>query len=210
MFEYRCKYKHTCTTSSSKESILWVHKLHQLIVQYAAAVLQRNNETKWSKVDFIENKNSSEKCKGRILCPKHYEPNQNRRKGIKKLLQGGEGGRQRQKIAAEAVPTTTESAQQIAVLQGEVAISTHWNIPECNDNDIPLLPLMSGVKGHHRKCAPSWRIYFLKTRRPLTMIPDQESSVYMRHVPGVTRVQRFEGIQAWLNVLMSLSWTFSS
>lgn len=30
-------------------------------MQYAAAVLQRNNETKWSKVDFIENKNSSAK-----------------------------------------------------------------------------------------------------------------------------------------------------
>lgn len=73
----------------------------------------KQNEARWISLRI---KTPVQKCKGRSLCPKHYEPNQNRRKGIKELLQGGEGGRQRQEIAAEAVPTTTESAQQIAVL----------------------------------------------------------------------------------------------
>ena len=73
----------------------------------------KQNEARWISLRI---KTPVQKCKGRSLCRKHYEPNQNRRKGIKELLQGGEGGRQRQEIAAEAVPTTTESAQQIAVL----------------------------------------------------------------------------------------------
>lgn len=81
----------------------------------------KQNEARWISLRI---KTPGQKCKGRNLCPKHYEPNQNRRKGIKELLQGGEGTRQRQEIAAEAVPSTTESAQQIAVLSGEVAIST--------------------------------------------------------------------------------------